>query len=139
MAARKYANNKTMPAVASIAEYNTTPPSMTDGTAVTLQVDSSGNLKTTSAVTSGATTVTTGQVSVTNSATQFTSVTVTQFVTIKARSINTDFICIGPSGVSAANGYILNPGEQISLPVSNLNALYHISNSGTQALSYIIT
>lgn len=60
-------------------------------------------------------------------------------VTVKNLQSNAALIWIGISGVSAANGYELNPGESLTLQVSNTNLVYGLSPSGAQTLCFIAT
>jgi hypothetical protein len=59
--------------------------------------------------------------------------------TVKNLLSNTAIIWVGVSGVSAANGYELNPGEAITLKVSNTNLIYCLSASGTINVCVIAT
>lgn len=51
--------------------------------------------------------------------------------TVKNLLSNSAIIWVGVSGVSAANGYELNPGESVTLKVNNTNLIYCLSASGT--------
>lgn len=55
---------------------------------------------------------------------------------IKAHDDNSDFIYIGPSGVSAVNGFPLWRGDQIDVNIVNLNAIHAFAATGTQVLLY---
>jgi hypothetical protein len=76
-----------------------------------------------------ATTVVTGQETVTASAVQFnggTSKTPKGKVLVKALATNTGIVYIGPSGVLTTTGFALNPGDSQEFDISDVNKLYHI-------------
>jgi len=58
-------------------------------------------------------------------------------VVIKADPANTHNVYIGGSVVTTTNGYLLEPGSAVTLYLSNLNALWHISTTAGQRLSLI--
>ena len=60
-------------------------------------------------------------------------------VTVKNLQSNSNIIWVGVTGVSASNGYELNPGESLTLKVSNSNLIYCLSASGSQTVCYIGT
>ena len=84
----------------------------------------------------GATSVLSGQVAPTTTAAAFGSVACRR-VRIKASPQNTELVYIGPATVTAANGYPLAPGHEVTMEVSNLNILQHIAAAGTQSIAYI--
>lgn len=62
-------------------------------------------------------------------------------VTIKALSTNTGKITVGPSGVTNAingtgNGFILNPGDSISLAIDNSNKIFINSDVSGSGVSF---
>lgn len=59
--------------------------------------------------------------------------------TVKNRLSNSAIIWVGITGVSASNGYELNPGEAITLKVNNTNLIYCLSASGSQTVCTIAT
>ena len=58
-------------------------------------------------------------------------------VTIRADSDNANPIRVGSSSVTAATGYMLGPGETITLAVADLLLVWVITTSGTEDYSYI--
>jgi len=58
-------------------------------------------------------------------------------VTIRANDDNTNPIRVGGSGVTAANGYLLGPGETVTLAVADLILAWVVTESGTEGYSYI--
>lgn len=58
-------------------------------------------------------------------------------VTVKALSTNTDVVFIGDSSVTSANGFQLAAGEQIFIPVNNLNQVYVDVVVGSEGVTYI--
>ena len=73
----------------------------------------------------------------TTAAVRLAAFTLTTQVTLHAPSSNTAAIAIGPSGVSLAVGFILDPGESVTLPISNTNLLYLIGANTTDKLTWI--
>ena len=59
--------------------------------------------------------------------------------TVKNLLSNSNIIWVGITGVSASNGYELNPGEALTLKVSNTNLIYCLSASGNQTVCVIAT
>lgn len=59
--------------------------------------------------------------------------------TVKNLLSNSNIIWVGITGVSASNGYELNPGEALTLKVSNTNLIYCLSASGSQTVCVIAT
>lgn len=68
------------------------------------------------------------------------SAAVNYYTVVKAAPTNTAAVYVGvTAGVTASTGYALFPGESEAFPVafaSNVNALFVVSGSGTQAVSY---
>jgi hypothetical protein len=60
-------------------------------------------------------------------------------VVVKNLQSNAAIIWVGVTGVTAGTGYELNPGESLTLQVSNSNLIYALSASGTQNLCFIGT
>jgi hypothetical protein len=58
-------------------------------------------------------------------------------VTIHANKANAADVAIGPSGVSLATGFLLSPGEFVTLPISNVNLLYLIGANTSDKVSWI--
>lgn len=58
-------------------------------------------------------------------------------VLLKAPKANAASIEIGPAGETTATGYILDPGDIISVPISNLNQLYLIGANTSDKLTWI--
>lgn len=76
-------------------------------------------------------TILSGQKTVTASASALASNALTNGVVVKADPNNGAAIYIGPSGVTTATGYKLNPGDAISFAVTNTSALFIISVAST--------
>ncbi len=84
-------------------------------------------------------TIVAGQVTVTGSAAALPNQAGRRF-TIRADPANgQNIIYIGPSGVSAANGFPLQAGDFLPFPleVSNLNAIFAIASAGSPKLMYL--
>lgn len=58
-------------------------------------------------------------------------------VTLKAPSANAAPIEIGASGVTAATGFVLQPGDSVTLAVTNLNQVYLIGANTTDKVTWI--
>lgn len=58
-------------------------------------------------------------------------------VTIKAESDNTGKIYVGAEGVTSATGYQLSPGEQVFIPISNLNLVWLDTEQAGDGVTYI--
>ena len=58
-------------------------------------------------------------------------------VLLKAPKSNAAVIEIGAAGETTATGYILDPGDVISLPLANLNQLYLIGANTSDKLAWI--
>lgn len=58
-------------------------------------------------------------------------------VTVKARATNVNTIYIGGSGVTAATGFELAPGETVSIDVTNTNMIYIDAATATDGVAYI--
>lgn len=59
--------------------------------------------------------------------------------TVKNLWSNSNIIWVGITGVAANSGYELNPGESLTLKVSNTNLIYCLSASGSQTVCVIAT
>lgn len=59
--------------------------------------------------------------------------------TVKNLLSNSNIIWVGITGVAANSGYELNPGEALTLKVSNTNLIYCLSASGSQTVCVIAT
>jgi|HubBroStandDraft_5_1064220.scaffolds.fasta_scaffold02065_4 hypothetical protein len=60
-------------------------------------------------------------------------------VTIKAAKANTVAVYIGTTGVTDSTGYELDPGDILTLPVTNVNLVHVISGSSGQVVSWVAT
>jgi hypothetical protein len=58
-------------------------------------------------------------------------------MTIKCPTTNSDFVAIGTTGVTAATGYILQPGDAVGIDCSNTNEIYYIGNTTGQTVSVL--
>jgi hypothetical protein len=59
--------------------------------------------------------------------------------TVKNLLSNSNIIWVGITGVAANSGYELNPGESLTLKVSNTSLIYCLSASGSQTVCVIAT
>ena len=59
--------------------------------------------------------------------------------TVKNLLSNSNIIWVGVNGVTSSTGYELNPGEALTLKVSNTNLIYCLSASGSQSVCVIAT
>lgn len=83
-------------------------------------------------------TVKTGQQATTTAAAPLPNVSfVAGPATLKAPKGNAATIEIGVSGETVGNGFILDPGDIIQLPVSNLQALYLIGANTSDKITWI--
>ena len=97
-------------------------------------VDSSGlpSGAATSANQTPATTVATGQQTITTSAAQLnggTSAACKNKLQVKALSTNSGITYVGPSNVSATTGYALQAGDTVEIDIDNVNKLYAIGTA----------
>lgn len=81
--------------------------------------------------------VTTGGQTTTVAAVRLTAFPLTTQVTIHASKANTADIAIGPAGVSLLTGYLLSPGESVTLPIPNVNLLYLIGLNTADKITWI--
>ena len=58
-------------------------------------------------------------------------------VTIRALSTNNAIVYVGPSGVTAANGYPLAAGDSVTVASVTASEIYAIAAAGTQELRWI--
>lgn len=58
-------------------------------------------------------------------------------VTVRAKVTNTNLVYLGGSGVTAANGYDLSPGEAVSLDVTNTNSVWVDAATNGDSVSYV--
>jgi len=63
--------------------------------------------------------------------------TVTRTIVIRAHETNTGLIFVGNIGVSAANGYRLNPGESVSLSIALRSTVYIDAAVNGESVSYL--
>lgn len=83
-------------------------------------------------------TVKTGQQATTTAAVILASVAFTSGpVTLKAPKANAAAIEIGAAGETTATGYVLDPGDSITLGITNLSQLYLIGANTSDKLAYI--
>lgn len=78
-----------------------------------------------------------GQVAVGVAAAAIGSNVLVEGVIVQALSTNTATIFVGPSGVTTATGFELQPGQATSIAVNNTNVIYAISGSAAQKLCYV--
>lgn len=69
-------------------------------------------------------------VAVTNTAVQLASNTCKNGVIVQALAGNAGNVVVGPSGVTTANGFQLQPGQATSVAISNTSALWANGTSG---------
>jgi hypothetical protein len=82
--------------------------------------------------------VKTGQQATTTSAAALPSVAFSYGpVTMKAPSTNAAPVEIGPSGVTAGSGFVLEPGDSVTLAAPNLNQLYLIGANTSDKITWI--
>jgi len=124
------------------ANYNATSPTLTDGDASSLAVDSSQNLKVTDVRGSfdhgRKSSISTSAVQITA-----TSTTARNGVLVKASNSNTGTVYVGNSDVTAAaadatSGYELGAGESVVVPVDNANKVYVIGSAASQTVFFIV-
>jgi hypothetical protein len=85
-------------------------------------------------------TVYAGQKTVTTAGTELalgTSQALTQGVWIKALHANTGFIYVGLTGVSSADGFVLDAGESIFIPIDNRATIFIDSSVNGEGVSYV--
>lgn len=58
-------------------------------------------------------------------------------VVLKAPKANAAAIEIGAAGVTVGTGFVLDPGDSVSLSLSNLDQLYLIGSNTTDHLTWI--
>ena len=58
-------------------------------------------------------------------------------VTIKALAANTNNVYVGSSTVSAANGYVLDAGETLTLQITNLDLVYIDVDTNGEGVTFI--
>lgn len=59
-------------------------------------------------------------------------------VFIKSDSTNNDRVFVGLPPVTRDTGYMLGPGEELAMAVSNLNSIHAVSNAGFQRLKVLV-
>jgi hypothetical protein len=128
-------------AIPVAGQYNATPLTYTDKDACVFQMTDSGELITTGGV--GESDLTHGQNTVAVPGTEEAlggnvPILAGQTVSIKALHTNTDAIFVGDSDVTSADGYVLYPGEEVSLAVTNLNIPYIDSVVAGEGVSFIV-
>lgn len=85
------------------------------------------------------TTLLNGKTTVTTAGTRvvLASSTTAKSVTIKALIANTGSIYVGSATVSSANGYVLLPGDSVSVSIANLNTVNIDSSVNGEGVTYI--
>lgn len=58
-------------------------------------------------------------------------------VTLKAPKANAAAIEIGKSGVALGKGFVLDPGDSVTLNIQNLNQVYLIGANTTDKITWI--
>jgi hypothetical protein len=58
-------------------------------------------------------------------------------ITVTAKPTNTGNIFVGPDGVTSTTGLILQPGDSVSLDVSNVTAVYIDSAVSGEGVSWL--
>ena len=58
-------------------------------------------------------------------------------VTLKAPGANAAPILIGPPDVTAGTGFVMQPGDSVSIPVSNLNQVCLLGANTTDKITWI--
>lgn len=80
----------------------------------------------------------TAQATVTTAGTRVQLATNTcKSMTIKAKSTNTGLIYVGNVAVTSANGFILSPGDSLSMDISNTNLVYIDSSVSAEGVSFL--
>jgi len=128
-------------AVPVAGQYNATALTYTDKDACVLQCNIHGALLTTGGV--GENDLTHGQKTVTAIGTEEAlaadvAITDGQTVSVKALHTNTGAIYVGDSDVTSSDGYVLYPGEEVALAVTNLNVVYIDADVNGEGVSYIV-
>lgn len=81
--------------------------------------------------------VTTGGQTTTAAAVRMAASPLTTQVTIHASKANVADVAIGPAGVSLVTGYLLSPGDSVTLQVPNTNLLYLIGANTSDKITWI--
>lgn len=63
--------------------------------------------------------------------------TVIKSVTVKAKKTNTGLIYVGASSVNSSTGFILSPGDSVSVDIDDLSDVYIDSSVNGEGVSYI--
>lgn len=82
------------------------------------------------------TTIASGQQTATASAVALPAQALVNGVVLKSLSTNTGTVYVGPSGVTAATGYPLGPGEAISYAVTDRSAVFIIGSNITDIVAF---
>lgn len=86
---------------------------------------------------SPATSLTASVQATTTGAVRLPAFPITTQVTIHALKTNTNQVTLGNVGVTQGVGFILDPDDSITLPISNLNLLYLIGAGTADKISWI--
>lgn len=81
--------------------------------------------------------LTASQQTTTAAAVRMATFALTTQVTLHANKANAADVAVGPSGVSLTTGYLLSPGESVTLPIQNVNLLYLIGANTSDKVSWI--
>lgn len=84
-----------------------------------------------------ATALTASQQTTTVAAVRMASFPVTAQVTLHASKANAADVALGPVGVTLATGFLLSPGEFVTLPIQNVNLLYLIGANASDKVSWM--
>lgn len=110
----------------------TTSPVPISDNGGSLTIDGSVDINPNSTILNGQKTVATA-----GTAEALAASTACKWVIVKALTSNTGNVYVGNSSVSSSNGYILEPGEAISLDVDDLATVYIDVDTNGEGVSYI--
>lgn len=65
------------------------------------------------------------------------SVPVRKYVLVKANAANTGDVYVGRAGVSASNGYPLDAGEEVKIPIDDPSKIYVIGSADNQGVKWL--
>ena len=100
----------------------------------------SGALVTTTPAPTGPSNLVTNNISPAISATALGNGPLKNGVLIRAPVTNTGIVYVGAAGVTAVNGYPLNPGDYVSVNVTNLSQVYQFGTvPSTDYINYLGT
>jgi hypothetical protein len=61
-----------------------------------------------------------------------------KYVEIKADLTNTNNVFVGDLNVTTANGYFLDAGEMVRIPIDNLDKIWVIADAAAQGFSWLV-